>query len=270
MEVSNITYNLHNMWENENVRELVRTAIVNGDFKKYPKIATSMVNILNCLEKYVMDDDQMFNRLRAVICQHPEFKLEWEHKVQKRLSQVSNLIDLSDEGFEGYLDFGCGNGRITEAISNSLSDYALFKIGIDPANYIEDNESFIFYRYNEQELPFDDGTFDLVTCFTVMHHSKNPVHDLKELHRVMSLGGTLVFREFDALEEHDKMFNRFMDELLYKVYYNLDDVNIQDHYYSKESWVRLLRQIGFRNVKIHTFEDEKANPYKPFMVTANK
>jgi SAM-dependent methyltransferase len=42
-------------------------------------------------------------------------------------------------------------------------------------------------------LPFDDGSFDLITANMVFEHLEDPVHALREIHRVLRPGGRLIF-----------------------------------------------------------------------------
>ena len=44
-------------------------------------------------------------------------------------------------------------------------------------------------------LPFANGSFDLITCFGVLHHIPNVSHVLKEFERVLAPGGFLLVRE---------------------------------------------------------------------------
>ncbi len=45
---------------------------------------------------------------------------------------------------------------------------------------------------NGEYLPFEDHSFDLVTCSEVLEHIRNPLRALSEMHRVLKPGGTLL------------------------------------------------------------------------------
>jgi SAM-dependent methyltransferase len=45
---------------------------------------------------------------------------------------------------------------------------------------------------SDEFLPFDDASFDLVTCIEAFHYIEDPVHGLFEIRRVLRPGGTLV------------------------------------------------------------------------------
>jgi SAM-dependent methyltransferase len=51
----------------------------------------------------------------------------------------------------------------------------------------------VCFDVERDRFPFDDGTFDLVTCCEVIEHlTQNPVHALAEIHRVLRPGGWFV------------------------------------------------------------------------------
>jgi SAM-dependent methyltransferase len=54
-----------------------------------------------------------------------------------------------------------------------------------------------FSEAHGERLPFDDGSFDVVTCQTVLMHVDDPEALLAEMHRVLAPGGVLIAAEPD-------------------------------------------------------------------------
>ncbi|MCG9128202.1 class I SAM-dependent methyltransferase [Candidatus Poribacteria bacterium] len=99
------------------------------------------------------------------------------------------------------LDVGCGPGNMLTALSD---DNPKLLIGVDTdkifLQYAHDkNESILehttthpnFIQGTLPTLPFQDETFDIVTCFLVMPHVPDDEIALTELTRVLKSGGTL-------------------------------------------------------------------------------
>jgi len=49
-----------------------------------------------------------------------------------------------------------------------------------------------------EQLPFDDASFDLVTCVNSLHHIARPPRALDEMARVLAPGGRIVLEDFIA------------------------------------------------------------------------
>src|SRR5262245_45517619 len=47
-------------------------------------------------------------------------------------------------------------------------------------------------RVDAESLPFDDGTFDIVYSWGVIHHSERPEQIAREIHRVLKPGGSFI------------------------------------------------------------------------------
>ncbi len=100
-----------------------------------------------------------------------------------------------------WLDIGCGHQLVPEWIKQSherereLVRRAKLVVGIDL-----DLPSMRGHRTIEQlvlasadDLPFADGSFDLITANMVVEHIEHPQRVLSEICRVLSPGGTFLF-----------------------------------------------------------------------------
>ena len=113
-----------------------------------------------------------------------------------RAERLLHSVDLS--GKQAFLEVGCGSG----AVSNHLArEYSLSVTGtdIDPdqvrrAEQGSDNLSNIrFLVTDATDLPFQDGEFDIVLSFGVMHHISNWLDAFEEIHRVLKVGGYFIY-----------------------------------------------------------------------------
>lgn len=101
------------------------------------------------------------------------------------------------------LDVGCGMGHWDQSLAEFLpSDVKI--VGIDrEEQWIETalqrtKNSKINYTYqvaSAEEIPFDDASFDMVTCQTLLIHVPKPDRVLAEMYRVLKPGGLLVVAE---------------------------------------------------------------------------
>lgn len=103
------------------------------------------------------------------------------------------------------LDVGCGPGTITIDFAARVAPAHV--IGMDAsAEIIEkatelaaerDVSNVEFVVGNAHELPYDDGTFDIVHAHQVLQHVSNPVALLRELRRVRRPDGVVAARDVD-------------------------------------------------------------------------
>lgn len=98
------------------------------------------------------------------------------------------------------LDFGCGVGRLT----NALAEYAAEAVGVDIADSMIEQATQLsqypdrvrFVGYDGRTLPFEDGAFDSAVSLIVLQHARPEVQIgcLLELQRVVRPGGVLVLQ----------------------------------------------------------------------------
>lgn len=100
------------------------------------------------------------------------------------------------------LDVGCGTGYFTLRLAAAAVPGGLVT-GIDPSESMID---FCMHRFSAdvrfitgtaQDLPFDDGAFDVVASSMAIHHIPVPARAeaLREMHRVLRPGGRLLIAD---------------------------------------------------------------------------
>ncbi|MGA2836918.1 MAG: methyltransferase domain-containing protein [Acidimicrobiales bacterium] len=103
------------------------------------------------------------------------------------------------------LDVGCGPGTVTCDLARSVAPGRV--VGIDAAADVVDAaraeagasgvDGVTFEVADLFDLPFDDGTFDIVHAHQVLQHVADPVAALVEMRRVCRPGGLVAVRDSD-------------------------------------------------------------------------
>lgn len=120
--------------------------------------------------------------------QQSEDSMEYRHKLYEK-------VDLKNK--RNILDVGCGTGAITMDIAQCTGGEV---IGIDidkeklqeAEKLLEDISNVTLKEADVTDLPFDDGTFDLVIFHLVLIHIKDQQEALKEMARVASKNGIVL------------------------------------------------------------------------------
>ena len=88
-----------------------------------------------------------------------------------------------DLGAYRLLDVGCGQKPYEPLFAPYVASY----IGVDP---VENPHAEL--KGAVEDLPVEDGTFDVVLCSQVLEHCDDPARAVAELHRAMAPGGRLL------------------------------------------------------------------------------
>ncbi len=120
------------------------------------------------------------------------------------------------------LDIGCGPGSITIGLARYVAPAEVVGIdqaeeALDAARRLASDESVpnvLFERADVYDLPFTDGTFDVVYGHQIMQHLADPVAALTEAHRVLRPGGYVAVRDADygtmTHHPHDPMLEEWL------------------------------------------------------------
>jgi SAM-dependent methyltransferase len=128
--------------------------------------------------------------------QHSEYQMmlaqserHWWYRGRARIVRaVLDRLDLP-AGAE-LLDAGCGAGTTLDDLARfgAAHGVELDPLGVQAAR----GRGFDVRQARVEELPFDDGAFDGVTCLDVIEHTPDDVRSLEELRRVTRPGGALI------------------------------------------------------------------------------
>ncbi|NQY92617.1 MAG: class I SAM-dependent methyltransferase [Campylobacteraceae bacterium] len=168
---------------------------------------------------------------------------------------LANRVCIPSNGT--LLEIAAGTGMATRKLRDTLSS-TVHIIATDITNDMLDiaktkfneKENIEFKIANALELPFEDGTFDVVVCqFSLMFFPNKSVA-VKEAKRVLKPGGTFVFNVWDSFE-HNQLVQTVSQTIMnclpfdppsfFKVpfgYYNIDVIKT------------LLNDAGFGDIEI--------------------
>ncbi len=103
------------------------------------------------------------------------------------------------------LDVGCGPATVTVDLADRVGDGRV--VGVDASEAVLDSArelaaqrgtaNISFQHANAYELPFADGTFDVVYAHQLLQHLSDPIGALREMRRVTKPGGLVAVRDAD-------------------------------------------------------------------------
>ncbi len=121
----------------------------------------------------------------------------WGRFTSPLLQRALGALNLPPGG--ALLDVGCGTGLLLETmlarkeakvagidISPEMIRVAAERLGTQAELRVGDSE----------DLPWENDTFDAVTCTSSFHHYPQPAKALREMNRVLKRGGQLVLADF--------------------------------------------------------------------------
>jgi len=123
---------------------------------------------------------------------------------EERIRRLVGAAHLT--GNERVLDVATGPGYIAEAFAGAAREV----IGIDLTSAMlsiatertkERGISNVSFRTGDaQNIPFENGAFNVVVCRLALHHVKEPLQVLREMTRVTRTGGTVLVEDIYASE----------------------------------------------------------------------
>jgi ubiquinone/menaquinone biosynthesis C-methylase UbiE len=141
----------------------------------------------------------------------------------RRTRLLMEHVDL--EGKSDYLELGCGGGHVTRFMATECG-LECMGTDLDPEmvevarSRSKDTGHVRFMTADATDLPFEDGTFDLVLSFGILHHIREWPRVMEEVSRVLRPGGGYLLG--------DIAFSRFSRAILRPLVRNYGVYTVED------------------------------------------
>ena len=146
------------------------------------------------------------------------------------------------------LDLGCGEGYFT----NALAEMGFDCVGVDISEKVlaENRQKYPTLRFEfqdlQQPLNFDDHSFDLVWCSEVLEHLCDPLHTIKEIERVLCVGGGSIV----TVPYHGLLKNVLIALFAFERHYDPEYPHVQ--YFTRNTLSRLFEKAGLKVMDVST------------------
>jgi 2-polyprenyl-6-hydroxyphenyl methylase / 3-demethylubiquinone-9 3-methyltransferase len=153
------------------------------------------------------------------------------------------------------LDVGCGGGFTCEF----LAQRGAIVHGIDQSHHCITkakehaalSELAIVYQHSYSELlPYQDGSFDVVTCVDVLEHVANLQQTLEEIYRVLKPGGMFCFDTINQTLKSKLILIWLLEDVLQAIPSGVHD---WQKFIKPEALRHLLQNIGFNTIEMKGF-----------------
>jgi 2-polyprenyl-3-methyl-5-hydroxy-6-metoxy-1,4-benzoquinol methylase len=172
----------------------------------------------------------------------PAGKLRWARRVKMMGGHLAPGMTV--------LELGCGTGHFTRELAYSCAQIVAIDVSPDLLEIAKAQHSAPNVRYeiqNAYAMTYTDGTFDSAIGSSVLHHLEIEAA-LREIHRVLKLGGTIYFTEPNmlnpqiAIQKNVPWVKRILGD------------SPDETAFFRWPLYRLLEQTGYRDIRIDPFD----------------
>ena len=211
---------------------------------------------------------------------HPEVYGKFEQKrIDSILKKVDKFVKNNSKFIGKALDFGSGTGNLTgkllamgyEVTAVDISAEMCKILEIKFQNYIKSNKLCIINSPIE-DVNFNRDSFDLITCYSVLHHLPNYIDAIRRLSCFLKDEGVMYIdheispfywkNESSILAGLVKLIYFHSNPLLNSLYFGIVGVNVPTlDYEVSDYWFQKEHSLDHKNIK-SVFVKEKFKYFK--------
>jgi SAM-dependent methyltransferase len=186
-------------------------------------------------------------QIDSPINQHFETDFDkYPETLYQRFSFVKSLIDSLE--FEEAIQKIVSNPTTKWEEEHEVKDIR----SIRRFNQKNIKHDFHFKYILNDKLDFPDNSFDIITCFFVLHHILDLDKIMKEIRRVLKPGGYILILEHDNHDDYDNILLDIL-HLLYGIYVDKNKLYLKNpdyaQYYNFMEWDYIFQKYGFKYIK---------------------
>lgn len=165
---------------------------------------------------------------------------------------LRRILELApnSNGSPKVLDVGCGGGFL----SNYLAKEGLSVTGIDLsesslaiATRKDETRTVNYIKANAYEMPFEDGSFDVITSTDFLEHVDEPKRVLREVARCLKTGGLFFFHTFNRTMLANLLAIKSLEWFVKNTPKNL---HVIDYFISPQDLLDWLDELGFETIEL--------------------
>jgi ubiquinone/menaquinone biosynthesis C-methylase UbiE len=211
---------------------------------------------------------------------HPEVYNRYEQKrLNSALKMVDKLVADNHVHAKKALDVGAGTGNLTVKLLQMGYEVTAIDISAEMCkilekkckNYLE-AEKLVVINSPIEDMSFKRNEFDLITCYSVLHHLPDYVDAIQRLCGFLKKGGVMYLdheispfywkREASNVAHLVKVVYSHSNPLLNTFYFQVVGVNVPSLDYAlSDYWYRKEHHLDHEQIK-HIFEKEKFSFFK--------
>jgi ubiquinone/menaquinone biosynthesis C-methylase UbiE len=215
--------------------------VLNIIHKLKNKIIIKDTDVIDTIIKYKGPREKKDKNDISTICN------PWKYIIEMLGKKTLEIFDRFEIKYPiKYLDVGCGRGHKTLAYGKEIGLEKNEIYGTDILDWGPYEQQQITHKFNFKiissngKLDYDEDTFDLITCFLMLHHVEKLSDLLNEIKRILKPNGILLIIEHDVHNDYDRILidilhtfygiiidkkENYIENSLYSQYYNWSEWN---------------------------------------------